>query len=89
MNGSLSPATNSLLHPSLSITTVRITPPELPSLAMAWDRAARTNVKHSSLDMPGGIKRGVCVGGGGIRLEGGERVGGVVKKQAAIHHHYQ
>ena len=62
MNGSLSPATNSLLHPSLSITTVRITPPELPSRAMAWDRAALTNVKHSSFDMPVGKREWVqCV----------------------------
>ena len=53
MKGSLSPATISRVTPVASMMTVRMTPPDDPSRAMACESAVRTNVSAASLDMPG------------------------------------
>jgi hypothetical protein len=47
-NGKRSPGTNMRSTPASSITTNRITPPDEPSRAMAWDTAAK-NTKYARL----------------------------------------
>jgi len=51
--GSLLPATNLRSAPDLSILTVRMTPPDEPSRAMAWLSALTTNSSHCAAVMPG------------------------------------
>lgn len=50
--GICEPGTKSRLTPFLLMLTVRIQPPDEPSLAMAWPTAFCTNALHSSSDMP-------------------------------------
>ena len=50
--GNLLPATKLRDAPLSSMTTVRITPPEDPSRAMACAKAFRTNSRHWSLFIP-------------------------------------
>ena len=51
--GSLLPGTNLRSAPDSSILTVRMTPPDEPSRAIAWLSALTTNSSHCAAFMPG------------------------------------
>lgn len=51
--GTLSLGVKERLTPSLVMVTVRMQPPEEPSLARAWPTARLTKSSHCSADIPG------------------------------------